>query len=124
MPIRWLDVLRDALAIVIASALVRAVALGAGASDEATAAFVLGVFAVGFCVSGCLSATRRFAHLGLVAIATWLILALYAVATGGVESSRTYVSLFVNPILIGMLLGGAASLAIVRRPTDPPGPAA
>ncbi len=124
MQIRWLDVLRDALAIVIASALVRAVALGAEVSDPTTSAFVLGVFVVGFCIAGCLRPRRRFAHLGLVALAAWLILALYGASTGGVESSGAYVMLLFNPTLLGMLLGGAVSLAIVRRPAEPPPPAA
>jgi hypothetical protein len=124
MQIRWLDVLRDALAIVIASALVRSVALAAGASDGVVGALLLGVCVVGFCVAGCLSPSRRFAHLGLVALATWLILSLIAAASGSAGSSAAYVGLLVNPILLGMLVGGAASLAIVRRPAEPPGPAA
>jgi hypothetical protein len=124
MQIRWVDVLRDALALVIASALVRAVALGAGASETATAGLVLGLFVVGFCVAGCLSPRRRFAHLGLVALAAWLILALNAASAGSVESPGAYIELLINPTLVGMVLGGAASFAIVRRPGEPPGPAA
>jgi hypothetical protein len=85
---------------------------------------VLGVFVVGFCIAGCLSPRRRFAHLGLVALAAWLILALYGASTGGAESSGAYVMLLVNPTLLGMLLGGAVSLAIVPRPAEPPPPAA
>jgi hypothetical protein len=123
MRIRWIDVLRDALAIVIASVFVRSVALGACASDGAAGALVLGAFVVGFCVAGCLSPSRRFAHLGAVALAIWVILSVIA-AVSGSGSSSSYLAFLVNPILLGMLVGGAASLAIVRRPAEPPGPAA
>ena len=116
MQIRWLDVLRDALAIVIASALLRQAAIGAEIPDRATGGLLLGLFAVGFCVAGCLSPRRRFAHLGFVAFATWLILALYGVITGSAESPSAYVRLLINPTLLAMLVGGVASLAIVRRP--------
>ena len=119
MQIRWLDVLRDALAIVIASALVRMVAIGAEVSDTASSLLLLGCFAVGFCVAGCLSPQRRFTHLGYVAFATWLILALYGAITGSGEPSA-YLLLLFNPTLLAMLLGGVASLAIVRRPSEPP----
>src|SRR5262245_24041469 len=124
MQIRWIDALRDALAIVIASSMVRWIVLGVGASEEAAAASVLGVCAVGFCVSGCLNPTRRFAHLGIVALATWLVLAITGMIGGGPDSSTASLTMLFNPILLGMLVGGAASLAIVRRPADPPGPAA
>ena len=121
MPIRWLDVLRDALALVIASALVQAAALGAGASAGATEALVFGVFAVGFCVSGCLSPRRRFRHLGLVAFATWMLLALIAALTGSSDRPSAYVAVLINQTLLAMLVGGVASLAIVKRPAEPTG---
>jgi len=121
MQIRWLDVLRDALAIVIAGALLRLATFGADFSDPAMGGLVLGLFAVGFCVAGCLSPRRRFTHLGLVAFATWLILALNGVITGSADSPAAYILLLINPTLLAMLVGGVASLAIVRRPAEPPG---
>ncbi len=121
MQIRWLDVLRDALALVIASALLRLAAIGAEISDKAIGGLVLGLFAVGFCVAGCLSPRRRFVHLGFVAFATWLILALNGAITGSAESPSTYLKLLINPTLLAMLIGGVASLAIARRPAEPPG---
>ena len=124
MSIRWQNVLRDALAIVLASVLVRAVAAGAELSDPASGLLMLVVFAAGFCVSGCLGPSRRFAHLGLVALATWLILAANGALTGGAESPAAYVGLLLNPTLLGMVLGGVASLAIVRPGAKTPSPPA
>jgi hypothetical protein len=124
MRIRWLNVLRDALAIVLASAVVRAIAIGVQASDGAVSALVFAVFAAGFCVAGCLSPIRRFAHLALVALAAWLILAANGALTGSAESPSTYVGFLVYPTLLGMLLGGAVSLAIVPRGAKPPSPPA
>jgi len=119
MQIRWLTVLRDALAIVIASSVVRAAGVGADLSDGAVGGLVLAVFTAGFCASGCLSPDGRWAHLALVALASWLILLANGVLTGGADSPAVYVALLVNPTLFGMLVGGAASLAIVRRPKVP-----
>src|SRR3990172_544506 len=99
MQIRWLDVLRDAIAIVIASALVRMAAIGAEVSDAAMGGLVIGLFAVGFCVAGCLSPRRRFRHLSLVALLTWLILAVNGVLTGSADRPAAYVALLINPTL-------------------------
>jgi hypothetical protein len=124
MQIRWLNVLRDALAIVLASSLARVIGIGSELSDTAMSALMLVVFAVGFCVAGCLSPSRRFAHLGLVALAIWLTLAANGVLTGGAQSRGDYVALLLHPTLSGMVLGGAASLAIVRPGAKAPGPPA
>jgi hypothetical protein len=121
MQVRWLDVLRDALAIVVGSALVRVAAISADLSEVATGALVLALFAAGFCAAGCLSPRRRFTHLGFVAFATWLILALYGVITGSASAPAAYILLLINPTLVGMFIGGVASLAIVRPPAEPPG---
>jgi hypothetical protein len=113
MPIRWQNVLRDSLAIVVVSALVRWVGGSAEISAAAMGLLTRLVFIVGFCASGCLSPSGRFAHLGLVALATWLILAINGALTGAAEASGAYLEVLINT-LIGMVLGGAASLAIVR----------
>jgi hypothetical protein len=113
--LRWLDVLRDALAIVIASSLVRALGLGAELSEGTVAWLLLAVFTAGFCASGCLHPERRWIHLSLVALASWLILSLYALLSGSADSPAVYVSILLKPTLLALVLGGAASLAIVRR---------
>jgi hypothetical protein len=119
MQIRLLGVLRDAFALVIASALARAVALGIEASDAAVAWIVFAVFAAGFCASGCLSPERRWTHLSLVALASWVLLVAIGVLTGGVGSAGLFIGFIVNPLLLALLVGGAASLAIVRRAKVP-----
>jgi hypothetical protein len=119
MQIRWLGVLRDAFALVIASSLARAVALGAEASDAALAWIVLAVFTAGFCASACLSPQRRWAHLSFVALASWVLLVAIGVLTGSLRSPAVFIGFIVNPLLLALLVGGAASLAIVRRAKVP-----
>jgi hypothetical protein len=123
MQIRWQRVLRDALAIVLASFLVRWVGTDAELSQPKVALLVRGVFIVGFCVAGCLSPSRRFAHLGVVALATWLVLAINGAMTGTARGPADYVSVLINT-LIGMALGGVVSLAIVRPGAKASRPAA
>jgi hypothetical protein len=123
MQIRWQKVLRDAIAIVLASFLVRWIGTGAELSQTKLALLMRVVFIVGFCAAGCLSPSRRFAHLGLVALATWLILAINGALSGAAQAPRDYLSVLINT-LIGMVLGGAASLAIVRPGAKASPPAA
>jgi hypothetical protein len=111
MSMPWIAILRDALAIVVARSLVKATLGAFGASAGAQDAVDFGVLAVAFCAIGCASPVRRFPRLGLTAAATWAVLLGVAILRGAaaVPHGRDLVA-----TLLAMLVGGAASLAIVR----------
>jgi hypothetical protein len=123
MGIRWLPVARDALATVIARSLLRAALDAAGVGDQGLALLDLGVLALAGCVVGCLAPVGRFATIAATAVVVWLVTVAIAWISGVALGVGAAVATLVSPTLLAMLLGGAASLAIVRAPGAgaPPG---
>jgi len=108
----WIAILRDALAIIVARSLVKATLGAFGAGEGVQGAADFGVLVVAFCAIGCASPARRLPRLGLTAAATWTVVLAVALLRGASAShGRDLVA-----TLIAMVIGGAASLAIVRTP--------
>jgi hypothetical protein len=122
MKIDWVVVLRDVLIVLVVSGLglfmVNA-ALSGGGSEGALTIVRIVLMGVGFCISGCLVKQTRFRHLGIVAIGVWFGTALNLIGT---DRTLAHWILGLIPILLAMLLGGAVSLAIVRKPPAAPTP--
>jgi hypothetical protein len=110
MSVQWIAILRDALAIVVARSLARGLLDAFGAGDGAMGAVDLAVRVAAFCAIGCASPARRFTRLGLTAACTWAIMLI----VGLVRGAAAAYGLDFLATLLAMLLGGAASLAIVR----------
>src|SRR3990170_253248 len=118
MRIRWLDVLRDALAIVVLLSVVRMLVAGDEPAGGPLGMAIFGVLVAGFCVAGCLSPARRFAHLGAVALAVWAVTTAIAFQSGVEGWMGAQLGMLIW-VVLAMALGGALSLAIVRRPGPP-----
>ena len=122
MKIEWLTVARDAIIVQLVrfagGLLVGVAAGGSGPSDLARNRWDLLLMIVGFCVVGCLRRTRRMAHLGVVAGGVWLITGANLLTA---DLSVAAWIRYVLPIALASLLGGGASLLIVRSPrAEPP----
>ena len=114
MSVQWIAILRDALAIVIARSLAKGLLGAFGASEAAMGAVDFVVLVVAFCAVGCASPPRRFVRLGLTGASSWAILLIVSLVRGAVGSH----AIDLLATLLAMLLGGAASLAIVRPERD------
>ena len=116
MGMRWVVVLRNGLAIVIARSLLKAALDAAGLGERGVAVADFGLLALAGCAVGCLAPAGRFAQIAATAVAVWLVSVAVAWISGATLGAGLALGLLVSPTLLAMLLGGAASLAIVRTP--------
>ena len=114
MAVQWIAILRDALAIVVARSLSKWLAGLFDASGVAMAGIDFGVLVAALCAVGCASRARRFSRLGLTAACSWAITA----GVGLVRGAAVPYVLDLARMVLATLLGGAASLAIVRPGRD------
>jgi hypothetical protein len=112
MNVPWIAVLRDAFAIVIARSLARWIFGAFGLGDSGLLVVDALVLVAAFCLVGCASPAQRAARLGLTALATWTVLLVVNLVRGATLPS----SFDFAETALAMLIGGAASLAIVRPP--------
>jgi len=122
MGIRWLPVLRNALAIVIVRSLLKAALEAAGTGEGGLALVDFGVLALAGCAVGCLAPAGRFATIAATAVGAWIVTLAIAGVSGVALGAGPALLWLVSPTLLAMLLGGALSLAIVRAPGAGPPP--
>ena len=124
MKINWFAVARDVLMVHVL-VLVGTLALTAlatlltdGITGGTQLLISMVLMAGAFCLSGCLAGPSRFKHLPLVALGVWLV----RVADGLIRQAENLPGMVVGivVVLVAMLVGGAASLAIKRGPAPSP----
>lgn len=106
----WIWILRDALAIVVARSLVKALLAALGAGGIAPTAVDFGVLVVAFCAIGYASPAQRLARLGLTAVCSWAIVLVVALVRGATAAF----GFDLVETLFAAAVGGGASLAIAR----------
>ena len=114
MAIQWIAILRDALAIVVVRSLMKWFVGLFDASDGVMGGLDFVVLVVAFCAVGCANPAQRYSRLGLTASCSWAITA----AVGLLRGAGASYGLDLVTTLLAMLLGGAASLAVVRPGRD------
>jgi hypothetical protein len=118
MAVSWLAIVRDGLAIVVVLSFANAIlgAFDVGVGAVVALDFLLLVAA--FCAIGCANPERRHVRLALTAAGAWALLLLVNLVRGAAPPDLRDL----GATLLAALVGGAASLAIVR-PGSAPGAA-